>query len=45
MPPLSRISAVDRMFKLDVHINKCYEGARSLFLEIAALVQSTLYVL
>jgi len=43
MTSLSRISAADSRYKLYVYINKCYDAARSLFLEIAAKVQSALY--
>jgi len=43
MTSLSPISAADSRYKLYVYINKCYDAARSLFLEIAALVQSALY--
>ena len=43
MTSLPRISAADSRYKLYVYINKCCDAARSLFLEIAALVQSALY--
>jgi hypothetical protein len=36
MAPPSRISAADSRYKLDVYISKCYDAARSLFVEIAA---------
>ena len=42
-PP--RVSAADSRYYQDVNISKCYESARSLFIEIATSIQASLYVL
>ena len=42
-PP--RISSADSRYYQDVYLSKCYDAARSLFLEIAASIQASLYVI